>query len=480
MMLLLSNISMAQIQYNQMNTVIITSPGTVTKVDEVKIRKTYCSHCFMIDSIFVTIDNNSILEPYGWSLNDTAYFRITANNQGFDYLLDSATFLGSCQLKFRFEDQTTANLFEILSDTIGIGFLYYQVGATHWQCPDQYQNISFPQSCNNVLIDTMLFSASVNYQITDFCTTFPNGERVVDLAFLGNQPDQMIIVWFDGNTDTVTFYNQPSMTMYASQSLYVTGGWFTDGLLVSNRGCWGEYDFPFFEDQCGNRFTFNNGMGNGPNNDSYEFGWLGWWKYGQTFIKGNDTITIYSDPINFLPVQAQHNVSGWYEINRDPLCMGDSTGLLFTLNHNCNSQMYTVQDVATANYWMPSGVSQHGVSWVWDSINCDPTSYTYEIENHNPNEVYQITFNLGNCVGVPVQELESNKDNLLVYPNPTTGLITVTGATPNSTLSIHDALGQILWTGMGVKVDLSRFATGLYFLTVNSPQGIKTFKVVKQ
>ena len=66
------------------------------------------------------------------------------------------------------------------------------------------------------------------------------------------------------------------------------------------------------------------------------------------------------------------------------------------------------------------------------------------------------------------------------YPNPTDGMVTVTGLTPGATISIYSAFGALVAThtayGEEATIDLSSLASGTYILNVNE----KTLKVIRK
>jgi hypothetical protein len=82
---------------------------------------------------------------------------------------------------------------------------------------------------------------------------------------------------------------------------------------------------------------------------------------------------------------------------------------------------------------------------------------------------------------------DSDQDEVMLYPNPTQGTITITAKTPlhNATVSVRNVLGQLIeertkQVGAAVLVDLKYLTTGVYFVEVTEGQKSRKFKVVKQ
>jgi len=70
-----------------------------------------------------------------------------------------------------------------------------------------------------------------------------------------------------------------------------------------------------------------------------------------------------------------------------------------------------------------------------------------------------------------------SKEDIQIYPNPTTGMLYIQTATSASTdFRLYSVEGRVLKTGNTTEIDLSGYAKGVYFLKVNNT----TFKVVKE
>ncbi len=69
-----------------------------------------------------------------------------------------------------------------------------------------------------------------------------------------------------------------------------------------------------------------------------------------------------------------------------------------------------------------------------------------------------------------------------IYPNPTTGKVTVAGINKNEKLniSVYNAIGELLKTqelfSESKQFDLSEFSSGVYYLRINSNESIKIIK----
>ena len=95
--------------------------------------------------------------------------------------------------------------------------------------------------------------------------------------------------------------------------------------------------------------------------------------------------------------------------------------------------------------------------------------------------------NIGSTLTIDGNEELSS---ISIYPNPSTDVFNIQfhGQDNGSrTLTLINAIGQQIWKGqlpsgtdMIEQIDISDYEIGVYFLTVESLQGKKTFKLVKQ
>ena len=69
---------------------------------------------------------------------------------------------------------------------------------------------------------------------------------------------------------------------------------------------------------------------------------------------------------------------------------------------------------------------------------------------------------------------------LMAYPNPTDGIVTVTGLTPGATIRIYSTFGSLVATHKAdsekTTLDLAPLAAGMYFVNVDG----RTLKVIRK
>ena len=124
----------------------------------------------------------------------------------------------------------------------------------------------------------------------------------------------------------------------------------------------------------------------------------------------------------------------------------------------------TIINGETSEVFYPPSIGEYYV--VVTQGNCEETSYTIE-------------YNISN--------INNYKENITIYPNPTTGLITIEGNHTNSKISILNSLGHQLidipnreGQENSRKLDLSDLANGIYFIQIEDNKQIFNYRIVLQ
>ena len=100
--------------------------------------------------------------------------------------------------------------------------------------------------------------------------------------------------------------------------------------------------------------------------------------------------------------------------------------------------------------------------------------YNFPIETNDEQTVF-----------ADLSKNDFNKDlSLQVYPNPTADIVTIKSDSTINAIQIYDAQGRLLITKMTNEtlqtIDLSSYATGIYYLSVSTTNGKQTQKIMKK
>ena len=124
----------------------------------------------------------------------------------------------------------------------------------------------------------------------------------------------------------------------------------------------------------------------------------------------------------------------------------------------------------------PAGTVYYMIEAVNPSV-CDP-SYK------SGNTIVSAISNIANTGLVGTSEF-SNDESIRVFPNPTTGEITICGLpTLSSDLDIYNSLGQKIYSvkssNQSEIIDISGFSQGVYFLVIKNNDYTSYKKIVLQ
>ncbi|HNY02050.1 MAG TPA: T9SS type A sorting domain-containing protein, partial [Bacteroidales bacterium] len=98
------------------------------------------------------------------------------------------------------------------------------------------------------------------------------------------------------------------------------------------------------------------------------------------------------------------------------------------------------------------------------------------LNNDLANPTYNVPVTL-DVVGVGMNDLE--KTGVMIYPNPVKDMLNiVTNGTLNH-VTLTDASGKIIYSGMDKSINISKLSKGIYFVRVETAQGISNTKFVK-
>ncbi len=91
-------------------------------------------------------------------------------------------------------------------------------------------------------------------------------------------------------------------------------------------------------------------------------------------------------------------------------------------------------------------------------------------------------YSISNCEYSDVGIQEEAENKMVVYPNPGSDIITITGLSEKAEATIMDATGRIVLVAEvnNNKVDVSLLANGVYVVRVETVKGVSNFRIIKQ
>ena len=144
----------------------------------------------------------------------------------------------------------------------------------------------------------------------------------------------------------------------------------------------------------------------------------------------------------------------------------------------CSGEIVTLNASGAASYTWNTGATTASAT---DSPTLTTTYTVSGIDFNGCNDSSNVTVDVNDCVGL--QNLVLNTLNISLYPNPTTGNVTLELNTLTHVI-ITNALGQMIVSetlSAGKQtIDLKNQTNGLYFIKLNQNGKQQTIKLIKQ
>jgi hypothetical protein len=178
---------------------------------------------------------------------------------------------------------------------------------------------------------------------------------------------------------------------------------------------------------------------------------------------------------------------------KDTLLGAGGCDSIVTLNLTINTV-----DATTTLATTTISANASGATYEWldcDNGNSVIPSETNQSYTATANGNYAVIVTENNCTdtsacvnitGIGIDDLGIAFNNLKLYPNPTTGSITIDfGALDNATISIISSIGKEVFKATNVaqnklEVSLAEFSNGVYFVKIQLGDEFVTQKIVKQ
>ena len=134
------------------------------------------------------------------------------------------------------------------------------------------------------------------------------------------------------------------------------------------------------------------------------------------------------------------------------------------------------------------------VTYQWYAATGTPIAgATSEIFNPSSMGGYYVVVTDGNCedtsstINYTISGLSNLDQSIKIYPNPTNGLLTIEGTNASYNITVMTFIGNQLLKvennsneGNSIKLDLSTFAKGIYFIQIEQNNQIMNYRIVLQ
>ena len=113
----------------------------------------------------------------------------------------------------------------------------------------------------------------------------------------------------------------------------------------------------------------------------------------------------------------------------------------------------------------------------YDNLACD------EFATETQNKMYLIRLNTNVITSYEDEEEVVESSTFSLYPNPSSGVIHLSGIPAGSVISIYNAQGKLITQQISTTItsfDISAYSSGIYYCIAQSNNKVITQKIIKQ
>lgn len=176
---------------------------------------------------------------------------------------------------------------------------------------------------------------------------------------------------------------------------------------------------------------------------------------------------------------------------------GGTCGVIFSINplNNAYTTLHNFDDgcIPYNSILEGSDGKLYGITWA-GGASAPGTIYSFDVSNNNFNKVLDFNSTNGAYPGGDLIELKTNPvvssvvepkvailNNIVVFPNPASSLLTITNITGKKTLRLYDTLGKLMLEKLvenNATIDISYLTNGIYYIVTENNIGKSFNKVV--
>lgn len=155
--------------------------------------------------------------------------------------------------------------------------------------------------------------------------------------------------------------------------------------------------------------------------------------------------------------------------NMNNCLVGNEAGLknYFKFFENSGTK---ILDIVTNSVGTMSG-GMTATAWTTGNVSCGTSTCNLIMTNLK-------TITVATCTGI--EELSSAKQDVIVYPNPASSMITIKTEETIKTVKVYNLLGELVQEENSTNFSVEKLPAGIYTLQINAVNGIGTTRFVKQ
>jgi len=200
---------------------------------------------------------------------------------------------------------------------------------------------------------------------------------------------------------------------------------------------------------------------------------------GHIILTGSDPLSVAINSV----IPSYQNFDNYFQNGRDivlkfPGISGAHSGIITTIDSTNNNVIFQFDSLISQGYTRTNAVNYLYPNDYFnvENINMIDSTFAFHIQ---PNGVALIELYIPE-ISVSLEKLIINANQLLVFPNPTTGEVNVSiNAHDLKSIEIVDSYGNLILTSLTPSFSMKSFANGIYYLKIRSIDGVTVKKLIK-
>ena len=161
------------------------------------------------------------------------------------------------------------------------------------------------------------------------------------------------------------------------------------------------------------------------------------------------------------------------------ICDGDS-GYFFEIDTNNNKVWEYVNPVTTTEILSQGETPTIGTNIVFRAIRFSEDYSAFTGRDLTPGDPIELNFDINFCNILSVDNYDISNE-LDLFPNPTSGTITISSNITIDKLEVYDLYGKMIKFNENLKsINIQNLASGMYFVKIYSENKIGTKKIIKK
>ena len=191
---------------------------------------------------------------------------------------------------------------------------------------------------------------------------------------------------------------------------------------------------------------------------------------------------IWGENENFFNSNVGDDDQDWFVVQVDTACLLKVGLTNVPENLDLNLEIYQIVNGQPTIVADDGDINSNGGQALSAELDAQPGTYYIHVEDENNNRTSEEPYTFCISCEVLVKTIAVTKPEVSIYPNPTAGIITISGISPSARFRLSDLSGKTLIHSQPAnrEIDLTGLEPGLYFISFFDGQRVISGKIVRK